>query len=558
MKKKIFTSVIVTVTFALVIITSFFVLFYNVNEMNEIKRDLKDFNEYLIKTDIENENLINNYRIKGNNVRCTIIGVDGAVLFDNENDNLDNHSDREEIVQAFETGEGYATRMSTTKNIKMCYYATKLSDGRVLRSALPFEVTNFFIKDNIIYCFVIVIIVLTFSILFSMKIVRTLTEPLKELEVVTKRIAAGDINIRVKLSTNDEIGALGKTFNNMADQLQSKIKEVVDKQGRLESILTSMESGVIAVDNEEKVIVINPYAKKVFGIREDIEGEKISDYIKDYDINSFLRDNDDAEKEVKIFHPMMKELKIKKALIHNGKDSIGKVIAVQDISDLKRLENMRSQFVANVSHELKTPLTSIKGFAETLKYVEDDETRVKFLDIINKEAERLSRLINDTLVLSKIESCPIGEVEEFCPTAMINDVIKVVRPQAEIKNINIEFDDKNEALLTASKDKFYQVILNLVENAIKYSGNGAKVNIKSYNIGREYVFSVSDTGQGIPKEDIPRIFERFYRVDKSRKSGGTGLGLAIVKHIVKTFNGDISVESEINKGSTFTVKFTNE
>lgn len=559
MKKKIFSSVIVTVILSLIISSSFFIIFFNVNEVDEIKNQLRDFNEFLINTDINNKDLINNYKIKGNNVRCTIIDTDGTVLYDNENVNLENHIQREEVKEAIKNGEGYATRISSTEKIKVSYYATRLSDGKILRSSLPFEVTNFFTRKNIFNIIIVVILVLLFSILITMKIVKTITEPLKELEIATNEIAAGDINKRVNLITNDEIGVLGKTFNNMADQLQSKINEVVDKQSRLESILKSMESGVIAVDKQDKVIVINPYAKKVFGIREEIEGKKISDYIKDYDINSFLNGpNNDDEGEVKIFHPMIKELKIKKATISDGTLSMGKVIAVQDISDIKRLENMRSQFVANVSHELKTPLTSIKGFAETLRYVSDEETRVKFLDIINKEAERLSRLINDILVLSKIESYPIGEIEEFSQSSVINDAIKVVLPQAEEKNITIKFEDKSATMLNGSKDKFYQVAINLIENAIKYSGNGAKIAIRSYNIEREYVFSVSDNGVGIPKEDIPRIFERFYRVDKSRKSGGTGLGLAIVKHIVKTFNGEIYVESEVNKGSTFKVIFTNE
>ncbi len=310
---------------------------------------------------------------------------------------------------------------------------------------------------------------MVFSISLSMKLVRTIIEPLKNLENVTARIAGGDLNIRVKSLSNDEIGSLGKTFNNMADQLQAKIREVVDKQNRLESILRSMESGVIAVDGDDTVITINPYAKRVFGIRRDISGEKISKYIKDYDINTFLNEEDDSEKEVKILHPVERELRIKKASIIDGIDRIGKVIAVQDISDIKRLENMRSQFVANVSHELKTPLTSIKGFTETLKYVEDEETRKKFLDIIEKEADRLGRLINDILILSKIESDISGEEDEFLPNKVVDDVINMVKVLADNKNITIELDERNYDLLFGDKDRFLQLVLNIVENSIKYS-----------------------------------------------------------------------------------------
>ena len=216
---------------------------------------------------------------------------------------------------------------------------------------------------------------------------------------------------------------------------------------------------------------------------------------------------------------------------------------------------MRTQFVANVSHELKTPLTSIKGFAETLRIVEDYETREKFLDIINKEAERLTRLINDILVLSKIESNFVCDVEEFLPGKVIEEALDVAKKTNTEKEFNIEFSDDSSEFILGDRDRFYQMCLNLIENALKYSKeDGGNVDISSYNEGSYYYLKVKDDGIGIPKEDISRIFERFYRVDKSRKKGGTGLGLAIVKHIVKTFNGEIHVESELGKGTTFEVK----
>ena len=344
----------------------------------------------------------------------------------------------------------------------------------------------------------------------------------------------------------------------MADQLQSKINEVMDKQNRLESIVKSMESGVIAVDLDNNIIIMNPYAKRIFGIKDDITGEKIYDYIQDFDINCFLNEDDEIAKEIKILHPAERELKIKKAFILSGREKIGKVIAVQDISDIKRLENMRSQFVANVTHELKTPLTSIKGFAETLKYVEDEKTREKFLDIIDSEAERLSRLISDILVLSKIESSTTTEDEDFMPYKVIDEVISIVKNMAESKNISLIIEKSEKDIkLHGDKDKFLQLVLNLTENGIKYSNEGSTVKIRSLIKNGDYVLQVEDNGIGIPKEDIPRIFERFYRVDKSRKGGGTGLGLAIVKHIVKIFNGEINIESELNKGSIFTVTIRN-
>lgn len=554
MRKKILTSVIITVLFALIIASSSFVVLYNYQDLNSTKKSLKDFANYIVNVNGDYEDLISGYRINNTPVRCTVIDKNGNVVYDSVDKDLNSHRDRDEVIKANKYGEGYSTRISETTGKKTVYYAEKLEDGTILRASLPFETIDIFEPTNLKVYIGIVTIVMLFSISLSMKLVRTIIEPLKNLENVTARIAGGDLNIRVKSLSNDEIGSLGKTFNNMADQLQAKIREVVDKQNRLESILRSMESGVIAVDGDDTVITINPYAKRVFGIRRDISGEKISKYIKDYDINTFLNEEDDSEKEVKILHPVERELRIKKASIIDGIDRIGKVIAVQDISDIKRLENMRSQFVANVSHELKTPLTSIKGFTETLKYVEDEETRKKFLDIIEKEADRLGRLINDILILSKIESDISGEEDEFLPNKVVDDVINMVKVLADNKNITIELDERNYDLLFGDKDRFLQLVLNIVENSIKYSNEGSTVKISSFTKGDNYNLIVEDNGIGIPKEDIPRIFERFYRVDKARKSGGTGLGLAIVKHIVKTFNGNIKVESVLGVGSKFIIQ----
>ena len=554
MRKKILTSVIITVLFALIIACSSFVVLYNYQDLNSTKKSLKDFANYIVNVNGDYEDLISGYRINNTPVRCTVIDKNGNVVYDSVDKDLNSHRDRDEVIKANKYGEGYSTRISETTGKKTVYYAEKLEDGTILRASLPFETIDIFEPTNLKVYIGIVTIVMLFSVSLSMKLVRTIIEPLKNLENVTARIAGGDLNIRVKSLSNDEIGSLGKTFNNMADQLQAKIREVVDKQNRLESILRSMESGVIAVDGDDTVITINPYAKRVFGIRRDISGEKISKYIKDYDINTFLNEEDDSEKEVKILHPVERELRIKKASIIDDIDRIGKVIAVQDISDIKRLENMRSQFVANVSHELKTPLTSIKGFTETLKYVEDEETRKKFLDIIEKEADRLGRLINDILILSKIESDISGEEDEFLPNKVVDDVINMVKVLADNKNITIELDERNYDLLFGDKDRFLQLVLNIVENSIKYSNEGSTVKISSFTKGDNYNLIVEDNGIGIPKEDIPRIFERFYRVDKARKSGGTGLGLAIVKHIVKTFNGNIKVESVLGVGSKFIIQ----
>ncbi|MGM9978268.1 MAG: ATP-binding protein [Clostridium sp.] len=559
MRKKIITTIVITIVFALVLATTSFLTIFNVENMRHVKSNLKNYAEYIVKNNYyEDIDEVTGIKLDNTTIRSTYIRNDGKVIYDTLGENEENHSNRVEFKEALEKGEAYSVRNSSTNNEKLVYYAMKLKNGNVLRLSVPFESVSYFNFYKLGYSFIIAVFVFAFTFVISIKLVRAIMKPLNELEEVTSRIAGGDLHIRAKAKTNDELGTLGETFNKMADQLQSKINEVMDKQNRLESIVKSMESGVIAVDLDNNIIIMNPYAKRIFGIKDDITGEKIYDYIQDFDINCFLNEDDEIAKEIKILHPAERELKIKKAFILSGREKIGKVIAVQDISDIKRLENMRSQFVANVTHELKTPLTSIKGFAETLKYVEDEKTREKFLDIIDNEAERLSRLISDILVLSKIESSTTTEDEDFMPYKVIDEVISIVKNMAESKNISLIIEKSEKDIkLYGDKDKFLQLVLNLTENGIKYSNEGSTVKIRSLIKNGDYVLQVEDNGIGIPKEDIPRIFERFYRVDKSRKSGGTGLGLAIVKHIVKIFNGEINIESELNKGSTFTVTIRN-
>ncbi|MBS5950394.1 MAG: HAMP domain-containing protein [Clostridium sp.] len=556
MKKRILFSSLITVIFALIIVTCSFIALVNIKGIEVTKETLKTYNDILIKTEGMNSDFVEEFHINDSEVRFTFIDKNGNVIKDTENKNLENHLNREEVLSAFEVGEASTTRFSNTQGVNVVYFATKVSDDLVLRSSVPLNTIEFFTADYIKYYLIIILLVLLLSIGLSLKLIRAIIYPLKELKSVTNKIANGDYSRRVNIFTNDEIGSLANTFNNMADQLQSKISDSLDKQNKLEAILESMESGVIAVDNNKKVILINPYAKNLFGIEGDIIGENIAEHIIDYDLISFIKSIHEIEtKEIKLMHPIERELRIKKApIINYRKMPMGIVVTVLDITDIKRLENIRSQFVANVSHELKTPLTSIKGFAETLKYVEDTATREKFLDIIDKEAERLTSLINDILILSNIENSNKMIEDEFTPSEVIEDVINMFTANVNKKEVIINYEGNKGVGLIGDKDKFFQMMLNLVENAIKYSVSKTIIKINSYERGGYYFITVEDNGIGIPKEDLPRIFERFYRVDKSRAKGGTGLGLAIVKHIVKIFNGEIYVKSVLNEGTKFTIK----
>lgn len=556
MKKKIITLVVITVIFALVIVTSCFIGLVNISTIKDAKETLAIYNECVAREDYKDSKLLSLYKFKDNLVRFTVINKEGEVIFDNEITKLDNHNNRQEIIDAFKNGSGSSVRYSESLSTSMVYVATKIDDNTVIRSSVPVNNIRVFTSGTLKYYIAIILLVFVLSLFLAVKLVKIIVYPINELQKVTSKIENGDLNKRAIIYNYDEIGFLAQTFNNIADQLEIRIIDSLDKKNKLEAILESMESGVIAIDNNENIILINSYSQKLFDLKEDNIGKKISDCIIDYDLINFIREIPEiGTKEIKLFHPIERELRVKKSPIINYlNNSIGIVITVQDITDIKRLENMRSEFVANVSHELKTPLTSIKGFSETLRYVDDSETKNKFLDIIDKESERLTNLINDILILSNIENIHKMESEYFNPGDVIENVLDMVKSQAYKKSIIIKYNDCFNSEILGSKDKFHQLAVNLIENAIKYSNENGVVKIDLTLEEQYFVFKVKDNGIGIPKNDIPRIFERFYRVDKSRSTRGTGLGLAIVKHIVKLFNGEISVKSKVGRGSTFTVK----
>lgn len=555
MKKRIIASILITVVFAIAILSSVFFAVVNIKEVDRTKEILSLYNK-LITYDLQKGNYdFCEYKINNQEIRVSIIDKEGQVLYDSLGEIIDNHVNREEVVEAFDKGVSSLVRFSDTVGKDLVYYATRIDDNTVIRTSAQMSDTKLITSKSSKYFLLIIIGVVVISIVLCEKLVKIIVQPVRELEEVTQKIANGDLNKRAVIYYNDEIGSLAKTFNEMADMLEIKISDSLDKQNKLEAILESMESGVIAITAAGKVMLINPYAKSLFGIGEDIIGKNISNYIIDHDFLSFIRDVMDIDaKEIKLFHPFEREIKVKKAPIIGQRGSeIGIVISIQDITDIKRLENMRSQFVANVSHELKTPLTSIKGFSETLRIVDDENTKNKFLDIIDKETDRLTLLIDDILILSNIENMNKLSNEKFNPNEVVEDVINMIKKEAAKKNISIDVEKKFNGLLVGDKDKFYQVVLNLTTNSIKYSNENGNVKIFTNKSKDKFVLMVKDDGIGIPKEDLPRIFERFYIVDKSRTSKSTGLGLAIVKHIVKLFNGEIFVESEVGKGSKFTV-----
>ncbi|AKA69984.1 HAMP domain-containing sensor histidine kinase [Clostridium scatologenes] len=559
MKKKLMITMLSTLILTFSIVTTLFVIIENYQYMQNTKENLRINNQIVINVleaeGFNNKNFSFKNNFKNDVIRETLIDKKGKVLSDTiaDAETMDNHNERKEVKDARKEGTGHSTRYSATLRKKTLYFATAFNDGYVVRSAIAMQIIKGIEMSYLKYYIIAMMFSIMVSIIFASKLSHTIVKPIKELEFTTSSIASGKFDKRVRISSKDEIGQLGITFNNMADKLNSTLNEVLDKQNKLEAILKSMDSGVIAVDINYKIIMINPYAKKIFGISRDIIGENLMDNIRDFEFEDVFKNTDEDYTEIKILWPKERNLRIRTADIINVREKIGTVAVVQDITDIKKLENMRTQFVANVSHELKTPLTSIKGFAETLRYVDDFKNKEKFLNIINDEADRLTRLINDTLTLSHIENSIENKEEKIDVNFIIKDVCCLVKNSAEKKNIKVVTIGDELPNLKGDSDRFKQMLINLVDNAIKYSDNNGIVKIGTKVENNNCIIWVEDKGVGISKEHIDRIFERFYRIDKarSRAQGGTGLGLAIVKHIVMTLNGNIRVESEIGKGSKF-------
>lgn len=568
MRKKllIFTLSVLIATIALI---SFLFYYYAKNLLIDTVKNELDYQtniaiEFMQYTNFNDFDELARKIKKSINKRVTIIKDDGVVVGDSdvESSKMENHKNRKEFLEAIYHGKGTSFRKSSTVNQLLFYYAKRFNyKGKIyiMRLAMEFDLIEQIQKNIIYFLFVTIIIALILSSSLAWIFLGKFIEPIRDLTRIATIISMGDYDKRINIKTKDEIGQLGHSFNIMAARLQETILDLEDKKNKLISILKSMEDGVIAFDNNEKIILINPAAKKMFNIKEDVTGKHFIEVIRNIELEELIKQNVEDEIEIKIPLPDIKYLKIKITKIINEKsnESVGLLMVIQDITKMKMLENMRSEFVANVSHELKTPLTSIKGFAETLKDVEDENVRKKFLDIINIEAERLTRLINDILILSELENKEYAlNFDRLNVLEILEEIQYIMKPLAESKNIEIYFESNcYDVYVYGDRDKFKQMLINLLDNAIKYTNEGGKVKIKLEKNNNQVVISVIDNGIGIPKEHLPRLFERFYRVDKarSRSLGGTGLGLAIVKHVVNLMKGKIDVESKVGEGTTFKI-----
>ncbi|GGD50488.1 two-component system histidine kinase PnpS [Paenibacillus nasutitermitis] len=512
--------------------------------------------------------------------RVTFINGTGVVLGDSDHDpqTMDNHLQRLEVQEAEKSGVGRTIRYSETLNQNLLYVAMLVDPDRpetgIIRLAISLQEVDESIARIWTTLLIGLLILFIVAVFISFRVARGLTRPLEQITRVSKRIKNLDYRARVTVKGSDEISELGLAINAMADGLQIQMERIHQNESQLASVLDNMIDGVVMIDRNGRIVLLNRCAEEMLGFSSrELVGRDYVEAKQQYEllqiIQHGLERREHLREEITFYFPEERLLDLNLVPIIQDDEFGGVLLVLQDVSAIRRLERMRSEFVANVSHELKTPITAVKGFAETLLggEVDDPETARSFLQIIFDESDRLNRLIGDILELSKIESRRIPL--QFSPvelTSFIGKSIKLMSAEAARKDIEVTLKAEPGIYVEADEDRLRQIIMNLLANGISYTPDGGHVTIVVKPVaGTQYVsegedydqihISISDTGIGIPKKDLPRIFERFYRVDKarSRGSGGTGLGLSIVKHLIELHKGSITVESTVGAGSTFTI-----
>ncbi|MCC6154664.1 MAG: PAS domain-containing protein [Candidatus Hydrogenedentes bacterium] len=509
---------------------------------------------------------------KASATRVTVIDPAGAVIADSEADpeTLENHKDRPE-VQAALTGEiGISDRYSVSTAKPTMYVAVPLKDnGKVValvRAALPKFTYRGLLIDNAVQIGVGILLVVGLVALLSLAAARRITDPIESLRQGAERFARGELVARLRSSDSTEMTHLAEAMNSMATQLDERIRAAENQRNELEAVFASMVEGVLAVDTNERIININTAACAMFDIaRNRALGRSLHEVMRNAELHEFvettLRSRGPCEAEIVLLHPGEQHVRLHGAPITDAaRRNIGCVVVLHDVTTLNRLEAARRDFVANVSHELKTPITSIKGYVETLLdgALEDHDAARRFLATIGKQAARLDALIEDLLKLSRVEQEGERggiELHEGPIQDILESAVQTCGVRALAKDVRIRLQAEPDLRVRRNPELLQTAVENLLDNAVKYSPEGSDVLVTAARVNGLVVISVRDEGCGIERQHLPRIFERFYRVDKarSRKLGGTGLGLAIVKHVVRVHGGQTSVESAPQKGSTFSI-----
>lgn len=516
--------------------------------------------------------------------RVTLVAADGTVLADSALRDADvpaveNHRSRPEIQQALSTGHGADIRPSHTTGQRTMYRAVLLHQAQdtapiAVRVGLPMAIVDREMAELKQHLFLALGVAFLVALTLSVWLAHNITRPLSKIASAARQLSSGHQTMPIRTTAQDEVGLLATTLNTMADQLHAKIDELSEDRAQLLAVLTSMVEGVMVLDYRGHVLQINPALERMFGIsRVEARGRPCAELFRHQRLNDLVTTilGSRVPGEDEIVLPLTGRcLQIEASPAGGERESEACLVLVfHDITELRRLEKIRKDFVANVSHELRTPLTSIKGYVEALLdgAKDDPVASARFLEIILKQSDRLNLIIEDLLELSKIESGRVSLKEEPLELRSVVDrTLSMIKPIADKKRHRlVTVVDPSLPPVGGDEGRLVQVLTNLLDNAIKYTPEGGTISVGTKLVlsagttdstARAIDLSVADTGIGIPEEDRPRVFERFYRVDKarSRELGGTGLGLAIVKHIVEGHGGQVWVEANHPQGSRFVVR----
>jgi two-component system phosphate regulon sensor histidine kinase PhoR len=496
----------------------------------------------------------------------TFIKEDGRVIGDSEVlarnlGTLENHRERPEVAAAFEGHTTDNIRYSATTRKRMLYAAAMVPGGSkmVARVSLPLSWVDQAKSKTRAVLTVGAAIALLAAVLMSSAAAVILSRGLRGLTAIARRMAGGELEARSRLESSDEIGELGRTLDHLAANLSRSVRELRDDRDLLGRILESMREGVLVMDGEHRILLANPSLREMLLLDSDVTGRSTNEVIRKAELQSIV------EKALVGNEPLVGEIEVggikpRRLLVHASRlsgEPRALVLVLFDVTEMRRLETVRRDFVANVSHELRTPVASVRSAAETLRMaIENDPTAAtQFIDIIERNGRRLGELINDLLDLSRIEAKEFRlKVEPTELRELAEKTVATFAERASSRNMRLTVEiPRGFPPALVDQSAFDRILTNLVDNALKYCPDGASVSVHARATGTKIQVSVSDSGTGIDAKHLPRLFERFYRVDngRSRDMGGTGLGLSIVKHLVEAMGGEVSVESPPGKGSTF-------
>jgi len=505
--------------------------------------------------------------------RVTVILPSGRVVGDTDEDpiTMDNHANRPEIKVALSGQVGTSTRYSRTVGKKMKYLAIPIiKENRnlaVIRVSIPVIGVDEAIRNIQIKIAVAGLVIAVLAALLSLIVSRRISQPIERIKRWSASVSQGVFDVKPPKVNTEEIAALSDAMNRMTVQLVDRIKTVSRQRNELEAVLSSMVEGVIAVDNEERVIRMNQAAERMLRCHQpEAQGRTIQEVVRNVDLQNFVKNalggQALVEKDI-VLHSEGERILNGHGTILGDDDGnrIGALLVLDDVTHLRKLENIRRDFVSNVSHEIKTPITAIKGFSETLRAgsVKNPEEIARFLGIIDKHVDRLAAIVEDLLSLSRIEREEERKeiiLKEGSIKRVLQSTINVYEAKAREKQINIHLKCEEDVRAPINTPLLELAVGNILDNAIKYSEPGKTIRLEATEKDGKVAIKIQDQGIGIAKEHIPRVFERFYRVDKarSRRLGGTGLGLALVKHIIQSHGGHVSAESQPGKGSLFTIQ----